>query len=125
AFRRHRAANQRSKIQRRKFNAANSTMTTPYVSGNVRPEGRWLVAEASMGGRAWMAGVLGLVTVVLYAGPAGAQTEAIFSEACPQVFGHTPAGNLDRKTDPAPRSTVMPGTVVVVELRWPNQVLAG
>src|SRR5712691_5068667 len=78
-----------------------------------------------MGGRAWMAGVLGIVIVVLYAGPAGAQTEAIFSEACPQVFGHTPAGNLDKKTDPAPRSTVTPGRVVTVELHWPNQVLAG
>jgi len=78
-----------------------------------------------MGRRAWMAGVLGTVTVVLFAGPAGAQTEAIFSETCPQVFGHAPAGNLEKRTDPAPQSTVAPGRKVLVDLHWPNEVLAG
>jgi hypothetical protein len=78
-----------------------------------------------MGRRAWMAGVLGVATVVLFAGPAEAQTEAIFPETCPQVFGHAPAGNLDKRTDPAPQSTVTPGRPVGVDLRWPNQVLAG
>ena len=78
-----------------------------------------------MGRRAWVAGVTGIVSVVLLARPAGAQTEAISSDTCPQVFGHAPVGNLVKKTVPAPHSTVTPGRAVMVDLHWPNEVLAG
>jgi hypothetical protein len=84
-----------------------------------------------MSGRRWWTAVsavlvigAGVAVPVGLAAPAGA-APAAFTETCAGVYGQHPVGDLEKTTDPAAGSAVLPGQTVQVTLHWPTFAVAG
>src|SRR5947207_6663599 len=87
-----------------------------------------------MSSRGWRSAVIGvalaagvalpLAGLVGLASPAGA-AETTFDDTCADVYGHPPAGDLDKTTDPVAGSAVASGQDVNVTVKWPTFAVAG
>jgi hypothetical protein len=83
-----------------------------------------------MSGRRWWTAVIGAVAIGAavavpagLAAPAGAASAA--TKTCADVYGQRAVGDLQKITDPAAGSGVLPGQSIQVTLHWPTSAVAG